>query len=311
MIIRDRYIAEVRQFYDSDLIKIISNQKIGGTRTMKIGAIAESFNKPFKEAIESIAALKLDGVQMYADTKIVHMTVKDIKEVKKIIDGAGIAVSALCGDFGCDMYYTRDRAAIDKEKRIMEIAKALGTDIVTTHIGVVPEDFDCKQYESMHEVCRELAEFADTMGGHFAVETGPERAELLKKFLDNLGSRGVSVNLDPANLVMCAGDDPVKAVYTLKDYIVHTHAKDGKQLKAVDTRTLYCPQYYNLEPGDWGSIIEMPLGAGNVDWENYLKALEEIGYNGYLTIERECGENPAADIALAANFLREKLSKLK
>lgn len=280
---------------------------------MKIGAIAESFNKPFKEAIESIAALKLDGVQMYADTKIVHvgMMVKDIKEVKKIIDGAGIAVSALCGDFGCDMYYTRDRAAIDKEKRIMEIAKALGTDIVTTHIGVVPEDFDCKQYESMHEVCRELAEFADTMGGHFAVETGPERAELLKKFLDNLGSRGVSVNLDPANLVMCAGDDPVKAVYTLKDYIVHTHAKDGKQLKAVDTRTLYCPQYYNLEPGDWGSIIEMPLGAGNVDWANYLKALEEIGYNGYLTIERECGENPAADIALAANFLREKLSKLK
>lgn len=182
---------------------------------MKIGAIAESFNKPFKEAIESIAALKLDGVQMYADTKIVHvgMMVKDIKEVKKIIDGAGIKVSALCGDFGCDMYYTRDRAQIDKEKRIMEIAKELGTDIVTTHIGVVPEDFDCKQYESMHEVCRELAEFADTMGGHFAVETGPERAELLKKFLDNLGSRGVAVNLDPANLVMCAGDDPVKAVY--------------------------------------------------------------------------------------------------
>ena len=130
---------------------------------MKIGAIAESFNKPFKEAIESIAALKLDGVQMYADTKIVHvgMMVKDIKEVKKIIDGAGIKVSALCGDFGCDMYYTRDRAQIDKEKRIMEIAKELGTDIVTTHIGVVPEDFDCKQYESMHEVCRELAEFAD------------------------------------------------------------------------------------------------------------------------------------------------------
>lgn len=280
---------------------------------MKIGAIAESFNKPFREAIKNIAELRLDGVQMYADTKTVFadMTATQIKEVKKILDGEGIAVSALCGDFGCDMYYTRDRAAIDKEKRIMEIAKALGTDIVTTHIGVVPEDFDCKQYESMHEVCRELAEFADTMGGHFAVETGPERAELLKKFLDNLGSRGVSVNLDPANLVMCAGDDPVKAVYTLKDYIVHTHAKDGKQLKAVDTRTLYCPQYYNLEPGDWGSIIEMPLGAGNVDWENYLKALEEIGYNGYLTIERECGENPAADIALAANFLREKLSKLK
>ena len=280
---------------------------------MKIGAIAESFNKPFKEAIENIAELKLDGVQMYADTKTVfaEMTAAQIKEVKNILSGEGVRVSALCGDFGCDMYYTRDRAAIDKEKRIMEIAKELGTDIVTTHIGVVPEDFNCKQYESMHEVCRELAEFADAAGGRFAVETGPERAELLKRFLDNLNSRGVSVNLDPANLVMCAGDDPVQAVYTLKDYIVHTHAKDGKQLKAVDTRTLYCPQYYGLEPGDWDSIKETPLGTGNVEWDNYLKALKEIGYNGYLTIERECGENPAADIALAANFLRDKLSELK
>ncbi len=278
---------------------------------MKIGAIAESFKKPFKEAIDCIAALKLDGVQLYADTETIHakMPAARIKEVKKIIDGAGIKVSALCGDFGCDMYYTRDRAAIDKEKRIMEIAKELGTNIVTTHIGVVSEDFDCKQYESMHEVCRELAEFADTMGGHFAVETGPEKSELLKKFLDNLGSRGVAVNLDPANLVMCAGDDPVKAVYTLKDYIVHTHAKDGKQLKKVDTRTLYCLQHYGLEQGDWGSIIEMPLGQGNVDWDNYLKALKDIGYNGYLTIERECGENPAADIEMAANFLRSQLKK--
>lgn len=32
--------------------------------------------------------------------------------------------------------------------------------------------------------------------------------------------------LDPANLVMVTGDDPVQAVYNLKDYIVHTNAKD-------------------------------------------------------------------------------------
>ena len=31
------------------------------------------------------------------------------------------------------------------------------------------------------------------------------------------------------NLVMVTGDDPVQAVYTLKDYIVHTHAKDGRR----------------------------------------------------------------------------------
>ncbi len=278
---------------------------------MKIGVMAESFRLDFSDALKVAKKLGASGIQAYSDTQMIFpaMTAKQIVEVRSMMSDNGLEFSALCGDFGCDMYYTRDRKSIDKEKRIMEIAKALGTDVVTTHIGVVPEDFDCPQYESMHEVCRELAEFADSVGGHFAVETGPERAELLKKFLDGLGSRGVSVNLDPANLVMCAGDDPVAAVYTLKDYIVHTHAKDGKQLKKVDTKTLYCPEYYGLQKGDWSCIEETPLGRGNVDWDNYLKALKDIGYDGYLTVEREVGEDPQADIALAISFLTPKLKK--
>ncbi len=275
---------------------------------MKIGVIAESFRKPFEESVKRAASLGIQGLQMYANTQTVfaEMTDAQIREVKKIIDGEGMAVSALCGDFGCDMYYTHDRKLIDREKRIMEIAKEFGTDVVTTHIGVVSED-DCRQYESMLEICRELAEFADSLKGHFAVETGPEKAITLKKFLDKLNSRGVAVNLDPANLVMCAGDDPVQAVFTLKDYIVHTHAKDGIQLAPFDTRRLYCPQHYGLEPESWDKIKETPLGEGNVPWDEYLAALKEIGYNGYLTIERECGETPADDIALAVNFLKERL----
>ena len=60
---------------------------------------------------------------------------------------------------------------------------------------------------------------------------GPETSATLKKFLDSLGSRGVGVNLDPANLAMVTGDDPVKAVHNLKDQIVDTqNAKDGKML---------------------------------------------------------------------------------
>ncbi len=279
---------------------------------MKIGVILESFRKEFKEAVEEAAKLGADGVQMYANTQTVHadMSGREIREVKKVLDGEGLKVSALCGDFGCEMYYTRDKSLIDREKKIMGIAKELGTDIVTTHIGVVPEEKDCPQYESMREVCRELAKFADSMGGHFAVETGPERAQLLKDFLDGLDSRGVAVNLDPANLVMCAGDDPVSAVHILKDYIVHTHAKDGIMLKKTDTRTLYAPSFFGLQPSDWGEHIkEMPLGEGNVPWAAYIAALREIGYDGYLTIERECGETPAEDIAKAVTFLKKYIGE--
>lgn len=104
------------------------------------------------------------------------------------------------------------------------------------------------------------------------------------------------MNLDPANLVMCTRDDPVKAVHTLSRYIVHTHAKDGGPLDQPDANG--CP------------FIELPLGQGGVDFPRYLQALREIGYTGFLTIEREVGEQPEADIALAMDFLRGQLQAM-
>ena len=52
------------------------------------------------------------------------------------------------------------------------------------------------------------------------------------------------------------------------------------------------------------SFIELPLGEGAVDFPAYLKALEDIGYKGYLTIEREVGDDPGKDIAKAVEFLK-------
>ena len=282
---------------------------------MKIGVIIDSFRTDFASAVKQAAAVGADGIQIGAkfligegDKMVAHseaMKTVSISEAKKIIDDCGVKVSAICGDFGCDMYYTKDRALIDTEKRLLDMAKELGTNIVTTHIGVVPETTDCIQYEAMHEVCYELAEYAKSVDGHFAVETGPEKSDLLKSFLDSLGSDGVAVNLDPANLVMCAGDDPVVAVHNLKDYIVHTHAKDGLKLCEFDTKALYSPRYYGLPrlKGNGICYREMPLGEGGVVWDKYLAALREIGFDGYLTIERECGDTPAKDIAEAVKFL--------
>ena len=55
------------------------------------------------------------------------------------------------------------------------------------------------------------------------------------------------------------------------------------------------------------SFEELPLGLGDVDFDNYLKALDEIGYRGFLTIEREVGENPKGDIETAIAFLKSKI----
>ena len=275
---------------------------------MKIGAMAESFRLDFKDAVHLAASLGVQGIQAYANGETVHekMSAGEIREARAVVEGEGLSFSALCGDFGCAMYYTGDRSEIEREKRVIALAPALGTKTVTTHIGVIPEN-ECAQYDSMFRVYRELAEFAASAGVRFAIETGPEPARTLKAFLDRIDSRGSAVNLDPANLVMCAGDDPVAAVEILKSYIVHTHAKDGVQHRKFDTRRVYCPTFYGLEREPAGAFTETPLGEGGVDWTNYIAALEKIGFDGFLTIEREVGDRPAEDIAAAVGFLKKFL----
>ena len=40
-----------------------------------------------------------------------------------------------------------------------------------------------------------------------------------------------------------------------------------------------------------------------MDFPRYIRALRKVGFDGYLTIERETGEDPAADIVLAKKLV--------
>lgn len=273
-----------------------------------IGVMLESFRKPLLEALDAARELGAQGVQAYATRGALspeNISNQQKKDFVSQLRGHGLILSALCGDLGKGFGNAElNPELIEKSKRILDLAKELGTDVVTTHIGVVPQDPAHPRYRIMQDACGELARYADQMEAHFAIETGPETAETLRGFLDGLHSTGVAVNLDPANLVMVTGDDPVQAVHTLKKYIVHTHAKDGRKLFDRDPEIIY-HVIAPTEPVTDRSFIEVPLGEGQVPFAAYLDALREIGYTGFLTIEREVGDNPARDIRLAADFLRK------
>ena len=257
---------------------------------MKIGIISDSLRLGFAESIQKGASLGATGVQKYltfGELQAENLTSSKIAEVKDIMNSNGLVFSAICGDFGPDF---TQRESIDRSKLIIEKAKELGCSIVTTHIGHLTDE-DTPRMEEYRKGVYELACFANSLGSWFAAETGTETADVLKKFLDSVNQKGFGVNFDPANLVMCVADDPVRGVHLLKDYIVHTHAKDG------------------VRNSD-GTYLEVPLGQGGVDFDNYLAALRDVGYKGYLTIEREVGDDPAADIKMAVDFLHNKLDKL-
>ena len=279
----------------------------------KIGVIVDSFRTDIKEAVKKAREVGAEGIQVYTTKGPMapeNLNSKKRKEFLDLVTSNGLVISALCGDLG-EGFADRENnpRRIEKSKRIMDLAKDLNTSVVTTHIGVVPEDPNHPRWAILKEACEELAEYGDKVGASFAVETGPETSAVLKKFLDSLNSRGVRVNLDPANLVMVTGDDPVKAVNTLKDYIVHTHAKDGVMLRKGNPEAIYGMIEEEIQQG--AAFKEVPPGEGSVNFPEYLKALKSIGYNGFLTIEREVGENPENDIRMAVQFLKKVMADIE
>ena len=279
-----------------------------------IGVILESFRLDRSASFKKAAEIGANGIQMYAtqgENSPENLNAAARKELLKEVKDAGLCFSALCGDLGKGFGNAEiNPELIEKSKRIVDLALDLDTKIITTHIGVVPSDKKHDRYKIMQEACYELAQYADSVGARFAVETGPETSLVLKEFLDSLGSTGVSVNLDPANLAMVTGDDPVQAVYNLQKYIVHTHAKDGNKL--ADGNPEYIYHVVHPVPESYNGIRfyeEVPLGTGSVDFPKYLAALEDIGYKGFLTIEREAGATPEKDIKIAYDFLKKTIAE--
>lgn len=280
---------------------------------MKIGVITDCFKKSHFDGIELAAQLGLQGVQIYATTGEFspELSVEEKQAYKAALKAKGLVISALCGDMGgYGFEREKDNAErIEKTKAIVDLAVEFGTSVVTTHIGVIPEDKSNPRYGVMLKALTECGIYAKERGVTLAIETGPEKAKTLLAFLQDTKG-GVGVNLDPANFTMVTGQDAVEAVYLLKDYIVHTHAKDGVMLdKNQDPTSVY----HAFAVGGVDALNacegfkEVPLGDGEVDWTNYIKALKEIGFDGFLTIERECGDDPVADIEKAVSFLTARI----
>ncbi|MCE9612901.1 MAG: sugar phosphate isomerase/epimerase [Lentisphaerae bacterium] len=278
----------------------------------KLGVMVESFRAGLRGGLEAAAVLGVHGIQFYAtggDTHVDRLRGPALAEFKAMLRDLRLEVAAVCGDFGGHGFAieTDHAVRIANTKRVVELAMKLECAVVTTHIGVIPVALDHPRRAVLAKACAEVGRYAHAHGATLAIETGPEPAAVLGAFIADLGlPGGLGVNFDPANLAMVCRDDICAAVRTLAPYIVHTHAKDGINLQPVDAEKLYGAFAGVREPGhDPDAYIrETPLGKGAVPFPAYLSALNAAGYQGYLTVERECGDRPHDDIAAAVTFLR-------
>ena len=263
---------------------------------LKVGAFLGSFRLGVKNGLDKCRELKLDGIELSdipdevvierltgTEVKGLVVLTRDKIRIRRLAGSYGLALNSTCGDLGGHEFTDESdvEERIARTKKIMDNTRALGCSIVQTHIGAIPKDPNSKPWKVMQYAMDILGAHGDKIGCSLATETGPEEPALMKEFLDQVKHDSIKVNYDPANLVMNSFDQ-IGGVSVLQKYIVQTHAKDGKRKNG-----------------------EVPLGDGDVNFPQYLKALAEIGFRGFYIIEREVGANPAIDIAKAVKFLRE------
>lgn len=211
-------------------------------------------------------------------------------EVRKMADDLGLSFSGFCAQLmGAKTFGGLEEEEglaerVEKTKKSMTLAAELGGPVVTTHIGLMPEDTTAPAYQTLLKSCGEIARHSETVGAVFAMETGQEPPDVLLKFIDTLGSPGLGINYDPCNLLRFGSrEGTIDGVKLLGKHIVHTHGKDWNP----DTKRATC-------------------GLGGVPWKEYIDALKDVGYTGWFAIEDETGTGSIeASIQESFDFLAQ------
>jgi sugar phosphate isomerase/epimerase len=226
------------------------------------------------------------------------------KEFLARLDKLGIKVTVVFAGFDGESYADiptvertiglvpqETRAARTAElKEIADFANLMGVKTVGLHIGFVPHDRTTSEYRDVLAVTRDVCDYVKKNGQAIHLETGQEPADVLLAFLQDVQRANLFINFDPANMILYGCGEPIPALKTLGKYVRSIHCKDAT---------------WSDQPGKtWGA--EVALGKGAVDFAAYLRTLNEIGYTGPLTIEREIPQEPVrqkAEIAAAIETL--------
>jgi sugar phosphate isomerase/epimerase len=190
------------------------------------------------------------------------------------------------------------RAARTQEtQQISDFARMLGVDCIGLHIGLVPHDPGDREYQDVLRVTREVCDHARSNGQRVHLETGQEPADVLLRFIGDTDRENLAINFDPANMILYGSGEPLDALRKVGRHVRSVHCKDAK---------------WSDQPGvTWGQ--EVALGRGDVGIGDYLRVLEDLGYAGPLTIEREIPQDPErqkTEIGDALALLRAEKAKL-
>ena len=275
---------------------------------MKIGVCIEFKSmEEMENKFKTLAENNFDNFQLIS-WNVSLFTEENAKIINGLCAQYGVTISAFwCGWEGPTAWnFTEGPKVLGliplewRETRIKNLcdgsdfAKLLGVENVVTHMGFIYEDMNHPDFEPFCDAVRKVAEHCKKNGQNLLFETGQETPVAMLRTFEKVGMDNLGVNLDTANLILYGKANPVDALDVFGKYVKNLHAKDGT---------------YPTNGTKLGS--ECRIGDGKVDFKGVLKGLHELGYDGYVTIEREIsGQQQLDDINHARNLLQNILDEI-
>lgn len=186
------------------------------------------------------------------------------------------------------------KQVIDHLYTVIDAAKLMKINLVTTFIGRMPSKTISENLKEVEKVWKPIVAYAEKQKVKIAIENCPmlftedewpggqnlmTTPALFRKVFTILDSEYIGLNFDPSHFVW-QQMDYIAPIYEFKDKLFHVHYKDIKLYwdKLQEVGVMATPLEY-MSP-------KLP-GLGDVDWGKYVSALTDIGYNGYTCIEVE------------------------
>lgn len=277
---------------------------------MKLGIVSAIFDQSdFNEMIDIVAANGLACVEVacwpqgkaerryagvsHIDTE--NLTEEKAQEILRYCEAKQVEISALAYyPNPLDENLEKRQAAIDHLYTLIDAAKLLGVNLVTTFLGRMPSKSVAENLQEVAKVWPPIMQYAEEKKVRIGIENCPmlftedewpggqnlmTTPSNWRKVFDLIDSDYLGINYDPSHFVW-QQIDYIRPLYEFKDKIFHVHYKDIKVYpdKLAEVGVMATPLEF-MSP-------KLP-GLGDVDWGKYVSALTDIGYDGFTCIEVE------------------------
>jgi sugar phosphate isomerase/epimerase len=211
-----------------------------------------------------------------------------------------------------------NRRAAEDMKNAARAAQRLGVDVVNGFTGSsiwhllysfppVPESMIEEGFRQFAERWNPILDVFGECGVRFALEVHPTEIAFdivtARRALEAIGNREeFGFNFDPSHLLW-QGIDPVEFIREFPDRIYHVHVKDA--ITTLNGRSGILASHLNFGDPRRGWDFRSP-GRGGVNFEEIIRALNQIGYDGPLSVEWEdCGMDREHGAREACEFVRK------